>query len=884
MTPRKTVALITSFFIIFASPFVNSHHFSDIAIAHNNDGKDKGNSYQYHTSYESLVADMQNLNNNYPDIFELYTAQDAFGLPDVTSGLERYKTWIIRITNESTGFNKPEVLFIGGHHGDEPVSVEAAYYLAEWLAEHYDDDPFVHYLVDHREIYIMPVVNPYGWVHNQREDEHGYDMNRDYPYDFDYSGGSSGSSQIFSTIGARAVHELTKRHLFINTISWHAGIEMIVYAWGCYAHTGNTECPDDRAFYNQAKNMSEYAGPFHGYYVYGRANDILYACYGAYEDYAYAMSWDTPNADPSWPTEGCRSLTYCVEISNMKKPPEDMLGGRAGVYSPGGPEDGYIPKNIRMALLLTDIAEPYIKIIDAPRFAATGQPISIKWEVWGALSTTETNIQWGTDPDPIHNYEWTTPIQSGGTAWQNVNYTQEIIMPTTPGVYYFVVRAKVDQDTLQQNNPDPNVKPQSFWVNMRTNDSWSVSNNGNTLQGHTNWYSEIFTIAVGEDHNPPTTRIEINGPRGNDDWYIGLTVVELHASDDLSGVNYTMYRVNNGEWTVYDRPFMVEEGTVTVEYYSVDYAGNVEETKSYTFKYDKTKPSTTCVVSGEQGMGNWYRSDVTITFSATDNVSGVNVTWYRIDGGDWCIYNGEGITLSGEGRHIIEYYSTDIAGNLEDTRAKEIYIDYTPPSLEILYPSGGETLSGEVTVRWNSSDNLSPDTFVSIEWSIDGEKWYSIISDTEDNGTYVWDTTRLFDGNYMLRITVKDFAGNIASKTTSRFTLDNGIPPPEINLRFVNPEKGGIYIFGNRFLPLPGSVIIAIGRIDIEVRATINSDIVYIDHVDFYLDDELQCTVSSEPYVWSWRGIAFGKHTVKVVAYDILGNSKSAELSVWRLL
>ena len=88
MTPRKTVTLIISLFIIFALLFVNPPHFSDIATAHNNDGKDKGDSYQYHTSYESLVADMQNLNNNYPDIFELYTAQDAFGLPDVTSGLE----------------------------------------------------------------------------------------------------------------------------------------------------------------------------------------------------------------------------------------------------------------------------------------------------------------------------------------------------------------------------------------------------------------------------------------------------------------------------------------------------------------------------------------------------------------------------------------------------------------------------------------------------------------------------------------------------------------------------------------------------------------------------------------------------------------------------
>ena len=149
--------------------------------------------YTYHT-YNSLLSDMENLELLYPNIFELYTAQDEYSLPDVTSGSETYKTWIMRITNENTGFNKPEVLFIGGHHGDETVGIEVAYYYAEWLVENYDNDPFIKYLVDNREIYIMPVVNPYGWEHNQRYDEHGLDMNRDYPYDENSGSGTRPSS------------------------------------------------------------------------------------------------------------------------------------------------------------------------------------------------------------------------------------------------------------------------------------------------------------------------------------------------------------------------------------------------------------------------------------------------------------------------------------------------------------------------------------------------------------------------------------------------------------------------------------------------------------------------------------------------------------------
>ena len=455
----------------------------------------KSTLYTYH-NYTTLVSDMQALNSTYPNTFELYTAQALFGLPNVSYGSENYKTWIIRITNESTGFNKPEVLFIGGHHGDETVSVEAAYYYAELLCTKYATDPWIKYLVDNREIYIMPCINPYGWVHLQRYDENGVDMNRDYPYDY------SGSAPL-STIGARAVHELTKCHLFINTVSWHGGAEGIYYAWGCYAHnTAPYECPDDIAFYNEGKYMSQYGGSYtasgSNYYEYGRANQMLYPCYGAYEDYAYAASWDLANENASYPTNGCRSLTHCIEISNTKNPAESTLGGRADVFTPGGAEDGYVPKNIRIALLLTDIAEPYINITDSiPQGALPEQIVTFKWEVMGALNATETNIQWGNNSNPISFYTNITSNLSGGTGWQNIEYSQDIKMPSQPGDYYFVIRAKVDNNTLMQSAPDPaNTKPQSLYVNMRTNASWNITNYENSMQGKVNWYSQIIHIKV----------------------------------------------------------------------------------------------------------------------------------------------------------------------------------------------------------------------------------------------------------------------------------------------------------------------------------------------------------------------------------------------------
>ncbi len=46
----------------------------------------------------------------------------------------------------------------------------------------------------------------------------------------------------------------------------------------------------------------------------------------------------------------------------------------------------------------------------------------------------------------------------------------------------------------------------------------------------------------------------------------------------LSGVEETYYRIDGGDETTYTAPFEISgEGTTTVEYWSVDVVGNVED-------------------------------------------------------------------------------------------------------------------------------------------------------------------------------------------------------------------------------------------------------------------------------------------------------------------
>jgi hypothetical protein len=83
------------------------------------------------------------------------------------------------------------------------------------------------------------------------------------------------------------------------------------------------------------------------------------------------------------------------------------------------------------------------------------------------------------------------------------------------------------------------------------------------------------------------------------------------------------------------------------------------------------------------GESGWYVNDVTITLLAKDYLSGINATYYRVNEGVWDIYESPFI-ISEEGDDVlIEYYSDDIFGNVEDVESTWLDIDKTPPNITL---------------------------------------------------------------------------------------------------------------------------------------------------------------------------------------------------------
>jgi hypothetical protein len=65
-----------------------------------------------------------------------------------------------------------------------------------------------------------------------------------------------------------------------------------------------------------------------------------------------------------------------------------------------------------------------------------------------------------------------------------------------------------------------------------------------------------------------------------------------------------------------------------------DIAGN-EGTASLNASIDTVDPDLSFVFNGTPGMNGWYVSDVDVSASATDTLSGVDYSEVRVNGGAW---------------------------------------------------------------------------------------------------------------------------------------------------------------------------------------------------------------------------------------------------------
>jgi hypothetical protein len=268
--------------------------------------------------------------------------------------------------------------------------------------------------------------------------------------------------------------------------------------------------------------------------------------------------------------------------------------------------------------------------------------------------------------------------------------------------------------------------------------------------------TSFVTPPVHIDLTAPKTVATLEGTTSSNDIYTGPARVTLTATDNLSGVQSTFYRINGGEIQIYAAPFEVAaDGTHTVEFWSVDRAGNIEDKQMLEVAVDTAAPVTTAEIDGPEGHSGWFTGAVTVTLSS-DTVGAAIYT--KLGDGEARLYQAP-LQILNDGRHTLLFWSIDRAGNREAAQTVSLNIDSQAPGL-----SWGQTAPAPNAAGWNN-------TPVSIPFTAS-----DVTSGVQSTSTPSPLTLSVQGRDQSQIVTVRDVAGNAAPFQSPRVNIDLTAP------------------------------------------------------------------------------------------------------------
>ncbi|MCX4743388.1 M14 family metallopeptidase [Streptomyces antibioticus] len=259
---------------------------------------------RYH-NYAEMTAEIDQRIATYPTIMSKRVIGKSYQGRDIVA---------VKISdNVGTDEAEPEVLFTHHQHAREHLTVEMALYLLRELGAGYGTDSRVTNMVNGREIWVVPDLNPDGgeydiatgsyrsWRKNRQPNSGssyvGTDLNRNWAYRWGCCGGSSGStsSETYRGAAAESAPEVKVVADFVRSrvvggkqqitagIDFHTYSQLVLWPFGyTTADTTTGMTADDRnAFATVGRSMAASNG-----YTPEQASD-LYITDGSIDDYLW---------------------------------------------------------------------------------------------------------------------------------------------------------------------------------------------------------------------------------------------------------------------------------------------------------------------------------------------------------------------------------------------------------------------------------------------------------------------------------------------------------------------------------------------------------------------------------------------------------------------
>lgn len=383
--------------------------------------------YVYH-NYTNVKDTLYSVQAQHPSIAKVYDIGDSW---EKTNGTADRDILAIKISdNVASEEDEPETLIMALHHAREWPTTEIALALIENLTDGYGSNKTVSWLVDNRETWIIPVVNPDGldfalssddnWRKNRHyfpaTDSYGVDLNRNYngSANDDPLGawGGAGTSDdptsdvycgeyAFSEPEILAVRDLIRAHDFQIGVDFHTYGEWVMWPWG---YTTDLTADDD----DLVRIGNEFAA-LNGYLA--AQSVVMYATTGDSVDWMYG---------------GADIYSYCIEA-----------GTNLDQFHPSLESDvvRIIGENVPVALLAIDLSgdrnEKAFDISHAPAssrdYSASGFEITADITADRGVDTSALAVMYSVDGGGWESvpmvqtgvndtYAGTIPAQSAGSS------------------------------------------------------------------------------------------------------------------------------------------------------------------------------------------------------------------------------------------------------------------------------------------------------------------------------------------------------------------------------------------------------------------------------------------------------------------------------------
>lgn len=310
-----------------------------------------------HYTYPEIVRQLDSLKLLFPN---LITAKQAIG-----TTLAGRTIWAVKISdNPDAQESEPEALYTALTHAREPGGMMSLLYYMWYLLQNYGTNPEAAYLVDNRQLWFVPCVNPDGYEYNRKfypggggmrrknlrgvdtttynPSSNGIDLNRNFGthamWNSPFGGSSDNTSDDtyrgtleWSEPETAALRNFAYAHQVKVALNYHTYGNYLIYPWGHQP----LETPDSVIFREYAADMTNENG-----YLPGRPTETVgYTVRGVSDDFFYGDP-AKPKAFSMTPEVGDRFwalpqdiLRFALENLNPNLYLARMAGGVAALKS-----------------------------------------------------------------------------------------------------------------------------------------------------------------------------------------------------------------------------------------------------------------------------------------------------------------------------------------------------------------------------------------------------------------------------------------------------------------------------------------------------------------------------------------------------------------------